>query len=434
MLELLVILVLVLLNGLLAGAEIALVTLRRTRVEQLAEERKGGARAVAELRANPERFLATVQVGITLLGAAAAVYGGDSLARRVGPVLAKVPALAPHAHPVSLLLVILLVTYLSVVLGELVPRSLALRATERYALAMGRPLLALAQVARPVVWFLTLSSNGVLRLFGDKTSFTEVRMSAEELKALLEEASQHGELDPRASEIASRALELGHLDAGDVMLPRHRIAALPKEATVEQLRELVREKGHSRVPIYDGSIDEVLGYVSVRDVYARGASSEVALGELLRPVLFIAETMKAVDVLPELQRRSAQLALVVDEHGAIAGLLTREDLMEELVGEVLGERSVTDERWVHAEDGVIVAGTALVREVNRAVGLNLPESDDWTTVSGMCVGLCGHIPAKGDRIPLAGGGEIEVLDAAPRRVRSVKVLARAPEEPESDES
>ena len=421
-LELLVLLALVLVNGLFSGAEIATVTVRKTRIEQLLEEGKKSAKAIAELRANPERFLATVQIGITVVGAAAAAYGGDTFAERLTPLLT--PALGPNAHGVSFGIVVAAISYLSLVLGELVPKSLALRAGERYALVVARPLLGLAMLARPLVWVLTTSSNLVLKLFGDKTSFTEARVSPDELKAMLEEASEAGALHPRIGEIAARAMELSELRAGDVMVPRNRILAIEQDATIGDLRRFVVDVAHSRIPLYDGDMDHIVGYVALRDAFTRGSEAEI-VSTLARPITFVPETMRAVDLLQTLQTRDAQLAIVVDEHGGTAGLLTREDLAEELFGEVAHGGQPQGERDIQrqADGSVIVAGTTAVREVNRTLDLMLPESDEWTTVAGLCMGLAEKIPAKGDRIQVPKGPLLEVVEASPRRIRTLRILA-----------
>lgn len=428
--EIAVLVVLVLINGLFSGAEIATVTVRKTRIEQLITEGRRGARAIAELRANPERFLATVQIGITVVGAAAAAYGGDTLAERLTPLLA--PLLGEHAHPASFAVVVASISYLSLVLGELVPKSLALRAGEPYALLVARPLLGLAFIARPLVWLLTRSSNGVLKLFGDRTSFTEARVSPDELKAMLEEASELGSLHPRVSEIATRAMELSELRAVDVMVPRRQIVAIADNATVAELRTFVAHTAHSRIPIFAGDIDHVAGYVTVREAFTRSDPHE-ALSAFVRPIAIMPETMRAVDILHTLQTRGAELALVVDEHGGTSGLLTREDLAEELFGDAMstapagsaahrfGVRAIETE----PDGSALVAGTALVRDVNRALELELPLSDDWTTISGMVVGSLGRIPARGERVSLPHGPILEVMDASPRRVRAVRILRSA---------
>ncbi|MCK6550243.1 hemolysin family protein [Myxococcota bacterium] len=421
--EILILVALVLVNGLFAGAEIATVTVRKTRIDELVEGGSKAARAIAELRANPERFLATVQVGITVVSAAAAAYGGDTLADRLTPLLE--PVLGTRAHSVAFASVVAGISYMSLVLGELVPKSLALRAGEAYALVVARPLLGLATIARPLVWLLTKTSNAVLMLFGDKTSFTESRASAEELKVMLEEAGETGELHPRVGEIASRAMDLNELHAVDVMVPRTRIFAIAKDATLDAFRRFVTDVAHSKIPVYEGSVDQIVGFVSVRDAFTN-AAAHATIAPLTRPITFVPEAMSAADVLQTLQAQGAELAIVVDEHGGTAGLLTREDLAEELFGEATRADVIAADRDLQRQaDGTfIIAGHVAVRDVNRKLELELPEHDEWSTVAGMCVGLMGRIPAKGERVDVPAGPLIEILDASPRRVRSVRLVPR----------
>jgi putative hemolysin len=429
--ELAVILALILANGVFAGAEIALIALRRSRIHQLVEQRRPGARAVKELRDAPERLIATVQTGITVVGSTAAAFGGAQLARHIEPALAAFPPLAPWAGSIAFALVVALVSYLSLVLGELVPKSLALRNAERYALVVGKPLLWLSHLARPLVWLLTTTSNLVLRPFGDRTTFTEARLSAEELEQLVDEAGKAGSLDPPTAEIASRALAFRELTAGDVMVPRSRVVALPVEAPPEQIKRMLLEEGRSRMPVYRGTLDGVMGYVLAKDLAAMAWERElIVLADLVRPVHFVPETARAVQVLRELQRRRTQIAVVVDEHGGMAGLLTLEDLLEELVGEILSEAEDPQELFQREPSGsAVVRGDVPVREVNRALGLDLPEGGDYTSVGGLCVALAGAVPERGTRLRSPDGSELEVLEASPRVVRRVRITPRADSTP-----
>lgn len=421
-------LALVVANGVFSSAEIAIITLRKTRLSQLVEAKRAGARAVLSLRDAPERFLATVQIGITVISATAAAFGGASLAARLTPALERVPAIAPFAHQIALGLVVAIVSYLSLVVGELVPKSLALRAPERYALLLGRPLLGLSFLARPIVWLLTASSNLLLRPLGDRTTFTEARLSAEELEQLVEEAGKAGSLDLPTAEIASRALAFRDLTAGDVMVPRSRVVALPRDADPEDLRRLLLEEGRSRMPVYDGTLDNVVGYVMAKDLAAMAWEKHlIVLDDLIRPVHFVPETARAVHVLKELQQRRTQIAVVVDEHGGVAGLLTLEDLVEELVGDILGEREQPEALVKREPDGsALVRGEAPIREVNRALDLDLPEGDGYSTVAGLCIAIAGALPERGARLTTGDGTEIEVLDASPRVVRMVRLRPPSP--------
>jgi putative hemolysin len=422
--ELAVVLALVLANGIFAGAEIAVISVRRTRLAQLAQEGRAAARAVLGLRQRPERFLATIQIGVTVLSAAAAAFGGAEIAGHLERALATIPFFAPHARQLALALVVALVSALGIVLGELVPKSIALRMPERYALLLGRPLLALSFVARPVVWLLTEASNLILRPFGDRTTFAEARLSAEELAQLVEEAGRAGALDAPTAEIASRALAFRDLTAADVMVPRNRIVALRRSATQEEIRRVLLEEGRSRMPVYGESLDDVVGYVMAKDLAAMLWERQlIVLADLVRPVLFVPANARAGSVLRDLQRRRTQLAVVVDEHGGVAGLLTLEDLVEELVGEIVGELEEPTLFWQQEPHGTaLVRGDAPIREVNRALGLDLPEGDGYSTVAGLCIALAGTVPERGARLTSPDGTGIEIVDATQRVVRTVRLL------------
>jgi putative hemolysin len=425
--ELLIILVLILVNGLFSGAEIAVVALRKSRLLQLLEQERGSARAVERLRAEPERFLATVQIGITIVGASAAAFGGATIAAELAALLAPLPLLGPYAGQLALGVVVVAISALTIVLGELVPKSLALRAAERYALLAGRPLLALSAVARPLVWLLTSASNLVLRPFGDRTTFTESRISAEELEALVDEAGQLGALDRPTAEIASRALAFRDLKAGDVMVPRNRIVALERDAPPDEIRRVLTEHGRARMPVYQGTLDGILGYVVAKDMAAMAwERGLVVLQDLLRPAMFVPATAPAVKVLRDMQKRRSPIAMVVDEHGGIAGLLTLEDLVEELVGELADEEELVEDLVVREAGGsALVSGHAPVRDVNRVLDLSLPEGEGYTTVAGLCIDRIGAVPAPGARVQV-GDAELEVVDATPRLVRRLRIRSSAP--------
>lgn len=421
-LELLIILALILVNGLFSGSEIAVVALRKSRLAQLVDGGRAGARAVERLRGEPERFLATVQIGITVVSASAAAFGGATIAAELGALLAPLPLVGRYAPELALGAVVAAISALSIVLGELVPKSLALRAAERYALLAGPPLLALSSVARPVVWLLTRASNLVLRPFGDRTTFTESRVSAEELEALVDEAGQLGALDKPTAEIASRALAFRELTAGDVMVPRNRIVALDRGASPEEVRRAMVDHGRSRMPVYQDTLDGVVGYVVAKDLVAMTWEKGAApLQDLLRPALFVPATAPAVKVLRDMQKRRTPLVMVVDEHGGIAGLLTLEDLVEELVGELADEEELPEDLVVREAGGVaLVAGHAPVRDVNRVLDLSLPEGEGYSTVAGLCIARIGAVPERGARL-LVGDAELEVVDATPRQVRRLRV-------------
>jgi len=424
----------VLVNGVLAGAEIAVVALRGSRLDQLVAEKSQRARAVKALRDDPERFLATVQIGITVIGALAGAFGGATFAEDLAPVLRRVPRVGDHADTIALGLVVALISYLSLVLGELVPKSLALRHAEKYALLIGRPLLGLSWLTRPLVWFLTVSSNVLLRLFGDRTTFTEARLSPEEISQLVEEATKTGSVDPSAGQIASRALELPELSAAQVMVPRMRMACLPAEATLDDVRRLVAERGHTRMPVYEGSLDHVIGYVNVKDVFTRAhGGRQFTLRDVLRPAYFVSESARAVTLLDEMKKRRTQLGIVVDEQGATSGIVTLEDLIEELVGDIRSEHDAPTPELVRREpEGTfLVQGGAPVRNVNRELDLDLPTEESFSTIAGLVLHLAQAIPAVGTRLTAPDGTVLEVVDATPQHVRAVRVHPPPRDEAES---
>jgi putative hemolysin len=325
--------------------------------------------------------------------------------------------------------VVTVLSFVSLVLGELVPKSLALRAAEPYALALGRPLLALSYVARPLIWLLTSTSNLVLRLFGDETSFIESRLSPDELQQLVSEASQgSGKLHPGVGNIATRALQLGELRASEVMVPRNRVLALPVSADAAELRELLGAKMHARLPVYEDTPDRVVGYVGIKDILpAVWEGRPLVLRELMHKPFFVPETKRAVELLEEMRSRRLPFAIVVDELGAMSGIVTLEDVLEELVGDIVSEHELPAERIHFEPEGSFRVSASLpVRDVNRELGMHLPEGD-WTTLAGLYLASTGHIPAVGETLHLRGGVTMEVVDASARRIRTLRLRPPAKE-------
>jgi putative hemolysin len=262
----------------------------------------------------------------------------------------------------------------------------------------------------------------------ERTRSSEAPLSPDELTTLVEEAASTGALDPRAGEIATRALGFAELTAAGVMIPRGRVVGVPLRATTDELRDIVLEKGHSRMPVYDGSIDDVVGYVSVKDIIALAWEGRLfVLEDLIRPAYFVPERMRALDLLQQMRHRRTQLAIVVDEQGGVSGIVTLEDLVEELVGEIVSERDEDVPVSMRpGPDGCVdVTGETPVREVNRALGIDLHETKDFSTIAGLCMALAGRMPRRGDRLLAADGTSLVVLEATDRRVVSVRVAKPA---------
>ncbi|MEW5849513.1 MAG: hemolysin family protein [Myxococcota bacterium] len=426
--DLLLILILILANGIFAAAEIALVSARASRLKHLAEEGSSSAALVLEMRRQPERLLATVQVGVTALSALAAALGGQKvsaeLSRVIRPLLEALPSAtaAQSADTVSLGVVVVGISFVSLVMGELMPKSMALRFAEPLALWMARPLQILAQIGRPLVWVLTTTSNLLLKPFGDRTSFVESRVNAEELQVLIQEASRTGAVDPRSGDIAARALEFSTLTASEVCVPRNRVITIDVRATPEEVRRVFMEEGHHRMPVVDGTPDHVVGYVTAKDILTMNwQEGLIVLHDIIRPVLFIPETTRAPDILKLLQEKRQRLAIVVDEHGGMVGLVTLEDLFEELVGEFYGEGEPVPELIKRQGSGRwLVAGMTPLRDLRRVSGLRIPDDVDADTVAGLVLTVAKEIPPPGAKYQ-AYGATWRVTARTERRIKQVEV-------------
>ncbi len=419
--QLWILLGLTLFNGVFTSAEIALLSVRRTRLKQLGAQGSSAAKVVLALRDKPERMLATVQVGITVISASAAVFGGATLEAPLAGFFRWLGLAQSAADGVAFVVVILFVSYLSLVLGELVPKSLALRAPEAFALALARPLAWLAWLSRPLVWLLTASSNLVLRPFKDRTSFSESRLSPEELVQLVDEAATAGTVPRGSAELAARSILLGTLTANALMVPRPKMVTLELSASREALLEVLRTRPHARYPVFDAEPERLIGYVVARELMLLADDSQEARRALLRPLAYFPATALAIDVLRGLQAEKQQLGVLVDEGGAVAGLLTIEDVAEEVLGEILEEHEVPPRLVWRDGASVLALGEAPLHEVARVLGQALPGEGAVTTFSGLVVQVAGRVPAVGEVVVLSPTLAAEVLEVSTVRVVKARV-------------
>ena len=421
---LLVMLALVLANGLLAAAEISIVSVRRSRIRKLVEEGDRRAAAVEKLHGSTERFLATIQIGITLVGALGAAIGGASLAAPLAAVLREAPVelVARGADQLALGTVVVGFTLVSILLGEVVPKSLALRFAEPLALRLGPWLLRLGALTRPMVWLLTGTANVVLKPFKDSTRFTESRLTAEEIKLLIGEAAESGGIEKRGAEIIERAVDFSELTVDEILIPRGRVVSVDLQATAEEVRRVIVEEGHTRMPVVEGNLDKVVGYISAKDVLPLVAEQRlISLSDIVRPAYFVPTSMRAVDLLCALQSRREQLAIAVDEYGGTAGIVTVGDLVEEIVGDLFFNEGAPAQESIRAEAGgtwLIKAGLP-VRDFNRALDASVPD-EDYGTLAGLVTHLAGAIPSVGQRFT-GYGFEFTVVERSERRVKQVRV-------------
>jgi putative hemolysin len=313
------------------------------------------------------------------------------------------------------------------------PKSLALGVAESYALWTAGPVALLAKVAQPLVWLLTTSSNLVLRLFGDRTDFMESRLTRDDLQAMVGEAQTSGSLDAPTGRLVSRALEFTRLQVQDVMVHRRNVATVQRGASPDQLREALLATPHRRVMVIDGTADQACGYLLRDDVLSALWSGRAPkIEDLLRPPIFVPETTSAERAFRDLQDRGSQFAMVVDETGGVAGIVTIEDLVEELVGEIFDELDHRQVRAVERESARswLMAGSVDLRTLTRELGFQLPAPSGVRTIGGLCVELAGsRIPAIGETFEIGAALTAEVVDASPRRVRLVRL--RIPDAPRS---
>ncbi len=405
--ELLVIVLLTLLEGVFVAAEIALVSVRRSRVEQLVEDGVQGAARVRRLLDEPGRFLAVVQIGVTFVGFLASAFAAVSLTERLRDLLATVPALESSAEPIALVVVTLLLALFTIVFGELVPKSLALAHRERFAIALAGPVDILGRILRPIVAFLTGATRVITGWFGVETQ-REASISTEELMLIVERGGEQGVLEAEEEQMIHAVIELGDRRVHEVMVPRIAMVALPVDATIDQAIDTIVGEGHSRIPVYEETVDEIVGILYAKDLLPflkDGAEPRPDLRTLLRTPVFVPESMTIDDLLHELQRRKVHIAIILDEYGGTAGLVTIEDLLEEIVGEIQDEYDVEEplvERL--SEDEARIDGRASIDDLAEAfdLELELEDRDEYDTVGGLIFHRIGGVPNAGDRVRVNG--------------------------------
>lgn len=424
MLEGLVVVLLIFVNGIFALSEIAVVSARKTRLQQWADEGNASARAALELANNPNQFLATIQIGITLVGILAGAFGGATIATELAVILSDITWLAPYGHPLSLTLVVLVITYLSLIVGELVPKRLALNNPERMAMAIAAPMQGLSRVAYPAVHLLGLSTEFLLRALGMKPS-AEPPVTEEEIRALIEQGTQAGMFEEAEQEMVERVFRLGDRRVSAVMTPRTEIVWLDREASALEIRRTITESAHSRFLVADGSLDNVLGVVHAKDLLAHILGEQVVnLEATLQQPLYVPESMRALKVLELFKQSGTHIALVIDEYGGIQGLVTPSDILEAIVGDLPEAGEQVEPLAVQRPDGSwLLDGMLPVDEFKDLFDLGeLPGEDQgiYQTLAGFVIMQLGRIPAATDYF-IWEGLKIEVVDMDGNRVDKVLV-------------
>jgi magnesium and cobalt exporter, CNNM family len=431
LLDLIVIAILIALNAIFVAAEIALVTIRRSRVEQLVEEGSGAARRVERLLQRPGRFLAVTQLWITFIGFLSSAFAAVTLTVAMEDLLSRLPAVATYAAPLSLVLVTLVLSLVTIVFGELVPKALALANAERFALAVSGPFEFLERALNPLVHLLEFVTNAVTRPLGAE-QHDRSQISMEELKILVERGGEQGVLEAEEEQMISAVIELGEGRVHEVMVPRIDVTAIPAETAFADALDTILREGHSRIPVYEESIDNVIGILYAKDLlpYLKDNAEPPELRRLLRAPLFVPESMSVDDLLHELQRRKVHIAVVLDEYGGTAGIVTIEDLLEEIVGEIQDEYDV-EEPMVErvSETEVRFDGRANIDDFVDAFGVDLADEDreEYDTVGGFVYHRVGGVPKVGDTLDI-DGLTLTVESTDGRRVGKVLAVRHARDE------
>ena len=396
-LELLAVAGLILLNALFVAGEYGLVTSRRTRIRELEREGNRRARAVLRITGDPPRFIAAMQLGVTFASLGIGALGEPVLAHAFEPTIATV---------LAVVLAFLLITLLEVVIGELVPKGIALGHPERTALALSAPVRVFFVVFAPLIWLLQRATELVLGLLGQEPPGADHEAHSEaELRMLLSSSAEQGEIEHGEQEMLAKVFDFADKEVSEVMVPRPEVVALPVDTPPEELLQAILDSPYTRYPVYRGSIDDIVGILHVRDLVAamhgRGIAS-VRVEELLRPAAMVPETKDLVALLTEFKRTNQHMAIVLDEYGAVEGIVTLEDLLEEIVGEIEDEFDIPEETVERVDDTTIrIDGTFSIDDFNARFAAALPD-DDYHTVAGFVFGELGRAAEPGDEVPYNG--------------------------------
>lgn len=418
--EILFVLLLILLNGLFSMSELALVSVRRARLAVLEQQGVPGANAAAALAQDPQRFLPTIQVGITLVSVFTGVFGGARIAARLQEWLETFPPVAPFAETLSLALVVLLTTYLTLVIGELVPKHLALRNPEMTAAKVARPISGIARFAAPAVWVLGRSSGLILRMLGAHRA-PQATVTEEELRCVLAEGAQAGILETEEHDMIARLLRLADKPVRAIMTPRTELAWIDRTDLPKDIAATLKATPHSRFVVCDGSIDNVVGIVRAKDLLDGLLSGgELSLGTALREPIIVPDTVTAMGALERLKSDHLGLALVMDEYGSFEGVVTAADLLEAIVGDPTDAEAQVSVTGPDGETTLTMDGMMPVDEVKSRLSLpDLPAEGTYHTLAGLLLALLRRVPHAGDRIVFAGW-RFEVLEMDGRRVDKVR--------------
>lgn len=426
--EIFLIAILILLNGYLAGTEIAVVTARKSHIKQMAESGKKSAKAFLRLKEEPDRFLATIQIGITGVGVLASAVGGVAAIKAIKPVLQSVPIkiISLAAEPISIGIVVVIITYFSVVFGELVPKSIALMHPETIGLWTSRTIDAFSRMTAFFVKILTFSTAIVLKPFGEKPFTERAYITEEEVKMLIKEGRKHGVFEPTEEKILQSVFEFTDMSVKEVMVPDTQMVMIQIDKSVQEIVSLIEEEQFSRFPVFGKEPNDIRGILYAKDFLTTFAKTgQVDIRKIIKPPYFIPETMKISLLLREMQKKRIHMALVVDEYGGISGLVSLEDLIEEIVGEIRDEYD-TESPVIQLPNGTMVIDASIsLRDLKEDHQISLPESPEYETLGGFLMTALQKIPQPGDVVEIEEK-RIKIVEMVGQRIAKVR-LEKLPE-------
>ncbi len=414
---------LILLNGYLAGTEIAVVTARKSKVQEMAASGKRNANILLKLKDQPDRFLATIQIGITGVSVLASAVGGVAAAEVIKPALQMVPikTISIAAEPIAIAIVVALITYFSVIFGELVPKSIALSHPETVGLWTARTIDTFSKVTSIFVRFLTLSTSLVLAPFGRKPFTERAYITEEEVKLLIKEGGKHGVFEPTEEKILQSVFEFADMSVKEVMVPHTQMVAIQIDRSPQEIHAIIEEEQFSRYPVFGKELNDVRGILNAKDFLTLfGKTGQIDIRKILRPPFFVPETMNISLLLKEMQRRRVHMAIVVDEYGSVSGLVTIEDLIEEIVGEIRDEHD-TESPVILLKDGTLLIEPSIsLRDLKEDYQILLPESPEYETLGGFLMTALQKVPVVGDVLE-RDGKRFSIVEMVGQRISKVKM-------------
>jgi putative hemolysin len=435
--QVLIIFVLIGVNAFFAASEIAIVSVRQARLKPLIDDGNKAAIIVSKFLQEPSKFLATIQIGITFAGFLASAIGAQTLSKSLATFLKSldIPMISHSAGVIATLVVTMIIGFFTLILGELVPKRLALEKSDKISLLVAKPIRILYKITSPAVTFLSVTTNIVARLLGSSDTVDGDHITEEEIRLMINVGEEKGIFQETETNMINSIFEFDNTVAKEVMTPRTHIVAVDVEASIDQIMEIIVEENFSRIPVYENSTDNIIGLLYVKDLFVlikKSAEWKISLRDIIRPAFFVPEYKKIDELFKEMQKSKTHIAIVIDEYGGTAGLITIEDLLEEIVGNIFDEYDDVELDYEQIdEDTYLVDGMLSVGEINDLMYANLPE-EEFDTISGMILSLSGKMPEVGDEVEL-DNIYLRIEEVDDKRISKIKVHKNNPQSKQNKE-